>query len=228
MFVFGRHLELGKWCQCDLLLKSNVYFKAFNLSFVGLDEFSVCETKMAKEIKERKKRKRKWNRTIGILLFITVMGSLITLSALRQRASPPPPTPTLKPAREYFLFTDGFAWAKPLDEENSSIQVYQVGFKITAIGGNATNVHIWPRVGMVDLEETKYFDLILNGTSVEIGAGEITPFSYPASVAPQSEKGENGYPLSFRVASNEAGGQGEGGIVTVYVTSFIPYGPPGS
>jgi hypothetical protein len=100
------------------------------------------------------KAKRKWNRTIEILLFTTVMGTLITLSILNR----PPPIPR-KPANEYFSFSDVFALAKPKDPQNNSILINAVVFTITAVEGNATNAIIRPLEGNVQEDKFPFFVL---------------------------------------------------------------------
>ena len=169
---------------------------------------------MATKARTRRKIKRKWNKTIGILSFVVVMSTIIIISALHELSLQPSIPPVIKePADEYFSFSESLALAEPLDPENVSIRVSQVGFKITAVGGNATNVLIYPLQGSVPQEDTVSFDKILQGESIGVG-----PIAYASKVV--TEKEENGYPLLFRVTCDEAEGQ-----VTVY-TDFLP--APGS
>lgn len=176
---------------------------------------------MVKEAKARRKAKikgkRKWNKTIGILLFTAVMGTLITLSALTQRNSLPPPV-IKKPAKDYFSFSDVLAIGEPADPENITLIVRQVGFYITPVGGNATNVLIYPLQGAVLREDSLHLDEMINGTSVSVG-----PIEYPYEVVTEKEEGK-GWPLLFQITCNEAGGEGSEGEVTVYVTRFLHLG----
>ena len=162
---------------------------------------------MVREIKVRKRRKRKWNRTIAILSFVIVMGTIITFSALRQ-INPllPPPVPK-EPASEYFAFSDVFAIAESQDSENRTIFVSEVGFMIKAVGGNATDITIVPLTGFV--RDYPYFDIISRG------ANESVDIIYPYKVG--STKTADGYPLSFRIHSVEATGE-----VTINITEFFP------
>jgi hypothetical protein len=192
-------------------LKSNVYLKAFNLSFSKkLKEYAACEMKSAmKKIKARKKGKRKWKRDTGILLYVTAFIVIITLSVLYQRNSQPPPV-SKKPANEYFSFSKGSALAESLDPQNDSILISQAGFTITAVEGNATNVIINPLQGNVALEDSPHFYKIIQGEAVDVG-----PIMYQNRVP--SEKQDQGWPLSFRISCNEAEGE-----VTVYIEMFVP------
>ena len=162
---------------------------------------------MVKEIKVRKRRKRKWNRTIAILSLVIVMGTIITFSALHQINLQLPPQDSRPPASEYFSFSDVFAVAESHDQENRTIWVTEVGFLIKAVGGNATYIEIIPlHAGFV--RDYPYFDIISQG------ANETVDIVYPFKVG--STKTDKGYPLNFMIHSYESSGE-----VTIYVTEFF-------
>ena len=115
------------------------------------------------------------------------------------------------PANEYFSFSDVVALAEPQDPHNNSILVSQVGFKITAVGGNATNVLVRALQGGVPLEDTICIDEIISGTSVQVG-----PIEYHFDVLAEWEEGKGWGPLLFQIVCNETEGE-----VTVYVTEFF-------
>ena len=193
-------------------LRSNVYLRVLNLNFSDKPkECAVCEMNMvAKKTKTRKRGKGKWKRNLGILLSVIAFIVIITFSVLQQIHPQPPPVPK-KPANEYFSFSGGFASAEAVGSpphENETIRINQVGFNITAVGGNVTNLYIYPREGMVAEEDSIRIDNMTQGESEELG-----PVQYQSSVVVQKEA--NGYPLHFRIASNEAEGE-----VTIYVTIF--------
>lgn len=192
-------------------LGSNVYLRVLNLSFNDkLKECSVCEMNIvAKKAKNRKRGKGKWKRNLGILLSVTAFIVIITFSALQQIHPQPPPVPK-KPANEYFSFSGGFALGEAMGSppyENDTIRINQVGFNITAVGGNVTNLYIYPREGMVAEEDSVRIDSMTQGESEEVG-----PVVYTSSVVVQKA---TGYALHFRIASNEAEGE-----VTIYVTTL--------
>jgi len=162
---------------------------------------------MAKEMKVRKKTKRKWNKTVGILLYVTAMVIIVTLAALYQRI---PQRSPKEPADKYFSFSEAFALATPLDPKNNSIKIEQLSFYITAAGGNATEVLVIPYTGLVPQEESWGRDKILHGETVEVG-----PIMYPSGGV-VIEKQESGYPLLFRIGCHEAEG-----FVYINVTEFI-------
>jgi len=162
---------------------------------------------VVKEIKVRRKRKRGWKKTIAILLFVIVMGTIITLSALRQSPQSPP---VPKPADEYFEFSDATAVAESQDPENKSILISQVGFKITAIEGNATDVIITPEGYIIG--DPPYFDILIQGAPTQVG-----PIQYVYGVLKPKED-EKGYPLRLYIESPQAVG-----YVTIYVTKFYSF-----
>lgn len=166
---------------------------------------------MSKKTKLRRKKKGKWNKPVVILLCVTAMIIVITFSVLNQR-NPQSPQPPKEAANEYFSFSEGLALAEPLNPENTTIQISQAGFKITAVGGNATNVLIYPLQGMVAQEDSIPIDKLTQGESVEVG-----PVTYPFKVVVQKEA--DGYPLRFRITCNEAEGE-----VTIYIELFVPSG----
>lgn len=162
---------------------------------------------LVKEIKARKKTRRKWNKIIGVLLFTTVIGTLITLSALRQ----PPPIPK-KPANEYFSFSDVIALGESNNPQNTSIFIEYVVFNITAVGGNASEVEIRPLEGLVTPDNYPRFDSLTFNVSTPLE----DLLRYPQKVL--SSKQESGWPLRFYISSKEAEGP-----VTVYVSKFLPF-----
>jgi hypothetical protein len=161
---------------------------------------------MAKETKVKKRRKRKWKRTVAILSFVIVMGTIITFSILHPVNLPLPPVPK-RPASEYFSFSDVFAIAEPQDSKNKTILIIEVDFMIKAVEGNATDVTIIPLQGYVDVENAPHFNIISQGAS------ETVDVEYALGVI--STKTAEGYPLEFRIYSVEATGE-----VTIYVTGF--------
>jgi len=165
--------------------------------------------KSVKGIKTRKKRKRNWSRIIGISLFVAVMGTLITLSALYRSPQIPP-----EPADKYFRFSEAFAEVTS-DSTEYMIFVKTVTFNITSVGGNATKVQIRPLGASVSddaLDEQLYFPEIILGESKEIGRLEYT---YPVQTTKEEGKG---WPLNFRVTCPQAMGN-----VTVYITQKFVY-----
>jgi hypothetical protein len=166
---------------------------------------------MSKKTKLRRKKKGKWNKPLVILLCVTAMIIVITFSVLNQR-NPQSPQPPKEAANEYFSFSQGLAVATPNDPENSTILIDQAGFYITAVGGNATNVHVRPLQGNVPLEETPRIDELIQGEAVEVG-----PITYPYKVL--STKEAEGWPILFKITCNEAEGE-----VTVYIERFVQLG----
>lgn len=165
---------------------------------------------MSKKTKLRRKKKGKWNKPVVILLCITAMVIVITFSVLNQRN--PQSQPPKEAANEYFSFSQGLAVATPTDPENSTILIEQAGFYITAVGGNATNVHVRPLQGNVLEEDTPRIDELIQGEAVEVG-----PIMYPYKVA--STKEAEGWPILFEITCNEAEGE-----VTVYIERFVQLG----
>lgn len=164
------------------------------------------KTKVARRKAGRRAKRKLSGRTIGILSFVTIMLVIIILSALYQNK--PQPIEKEK-ADEYFRFSGAIALARATDEPNSTILISELIFNVTAVGGNATEVLIFPRQGSVPLKESPYFDEITQGESVEV------IIEYPYSVL--SKKNTDGYPVKFRVTCNEAEGE-----ITIYVTELIP------
>jgi len=165
---------------------------------------------MAKETKVRKRTKRKWNKTVGILLYVTAMVIIVTLAAFYQKT---PQRPSKEPAIEYFSFSGGFATATSLDPNNNTIKISTVSFYMTAVEGNATNVHIYVLEGLVAEEDMPYFPYPINQTqTVEVG-----PITYPYEVIKEKEEGKGWGPLNFKLSCNEAEGN-----FSIYVTEFLP------
>jgi len=163
---------------------------------------------MGKKIKARRRGKGKWKRNLGILLYVTAFAIIIILSAIYQRSIQPPPVPK-KPANTYFSFSEGFALAEALDPENTSIRISQVGFNITAVGGNATNVHVFPLQGMVSETDSFIIPKLSQGES-----REVAPITYQTPIVVQKEG--NVWPLRFRISCTEAYGN-----VTINVTEYF-------
>lgn len=165
---------------------------------------------MSSKRKVYKKPRKKWNKTWGIAIYAIAMISVITLTALYNRA-PQLPKPPKRPVGEYLNFSGGFAIAEPQDPENYTILIKSVSFNITAVGGNATNVLIIPNQGGVAPED------IENNPIPKINQGETVsfgPIDYVSKVP--SEKENQGWPLYFTVRCDEAEGD-----VTIYVERFV-------
>lgn len=158
--------------------------------------------------KVKKKSKGKLKRNLGVLLYITAFIVVITISVLYQTKTQSPTIPK-KPADQYFSFSEGFAVAKPL---GTSLNITVVGFNITAIGGNATNIHI---LG----EEIAEEDSFIIPELIQGSSQEVAPITYAMPIVVPKE--ENGWPLRFRISCNEAYG-----FVTIYVTDYV--GAPAS
>jgi len=202
-------------------LKNNVYLKVFNLSFSKkLKEYAACEMKSTMEkIKARKKRKRKWKRDIGILLYTTAFIAIIILSAVYQRNSQSPPSVPKKHANEYFVFSDAIALADPLDANNFSINVKQVGFNMTAIGGNVTGLSVTPYQAKVPEEESWPLEGVPT-SYIQNQTIEVSPIIYPEMGNGLNlvihKSGDKWGPLVFVVKCYEAYG-----VVSINVSRFI-------
>jgi hypothetical protein len=163
---------------------------------------------MAKRVKVTRKKKRNLGRIIGTLSFVTTMIVIITLSALYQR-KPEPIQKELEPADKYFIFSKAQAYADAKDETNSSIWISEVYFNITAVGGNANNVFIYPVRGLIRSEETPYFREIVQNQTKKVF------ITYSEKLL--TVKKDEGYPLYFKIVCDEA----EGNVI-LYVTEFFP------
>jgi len=161
---------------------------------------------MSKKTKRAgRKKKRKLGKTVGILSFIVIIVVIILLALYQNN-----PQPTKKEtADEYFEFSEAFAIAEKAT--NDSIWISQAWFNITAVGGNATEVYIFPFEGNVELENAPQYPEIIQGEP------ELVNVIYRMEVL--SRKEDNGYPVRFRVTCHEAEG-----IVTIYVPEH--YLPP--
>jgi len=159
--------------------------------------------------KTRKKTHRNWTKIVGISLFVIVIGTLITFSALPRILQPHPPP---KPASEYFSFTDVIAIATPQDPQNRTIFVDKVVFNITAVGGDATDVLIRPLQGLVKEEDYPYFGKLTQGTPTTLA----DLIDYPNNVFCTYNQTANGWPLLFHIYSDEAEGD-----VVIYATQFF-------
>jgi len=165
---------------------------------------------MAKETKVRKRTKRKWNRTVGILLYVTAMVVIVTLAAFYQRTPQPPPK---KPVDDYFSFSDGFATVTYQSPDNNTIKINTLSFDMNATGGNATEVHIYVWGGSVPEEEMPYFPgPIIQGQTVSVG-----PIMYSYDMVIYKEDGKGWGPLNFTLSCDEAEGN-----FSIYVTEFLP------
>jgi len=150
----------------------------------------------------KKKRIRgKSKRTIWIALSIIVIATILISLVIYSSRLPPSPK---KAASEYFSFSDFGALARSsAGGSNSTILIEYLGFSITPTGGDAHHaVLFFP--GGVDPEDY-YYDRIPNGTSIFV---EVNFKNYIPSA-----KQANGYPIKFRIYSDEAEG---------YVTLVIP------
>jgi len=155
-------------------------------------------------VRARRKKKRNLGKIMGILSLATVMIVLIVLSVLYETSRPRVPR---KPASEYFRFSKALAMATPTDETNRSIMISAVNFNITAVGGNATNVYAFPSQGYVRIDDTPYFEEILQGQYARV----IVEYRYKVL----STRKDEGYPVLFRISCKEAEGS-----VTIYVKEF--------
>lgn len=158
----------------------------------------------------KKKVQRRSRRNLGIALYVITMISVIAVVAFYQRGMQTSKPPK-KPVTEYFVFSDGFATAIPIDPQNNTILVNTITFNITAIGGNATNVFIYVKQGSVPMEEMPFFNGILQGQTVSVG-----PIFYTYNVTAYKENGKWG-PLNFKLECNEAEGD-----FSIYVTEWLP------
>ena len=103
---------------------------------------------MAKKVDVRRKKKKNWGKTIGILSIVTIMIAIVTLSALYQRK------PHKNKENQLMNISD-FQRRKLRQtvEANVSIVVSEVYFNITLVGGDATDVVIAPVQGAVAQED---------------------------------------------------------------------------
>jgi len=161
---------------------------------------------MTKKVKERRKKKGKLGKTIGILSIVTIMIAIVTLSAIYQRK--PPPIPKEK-AIEYFGFSEAQALAHSTDATNRSIMIKEVHFNITVVGGKATDVTIAPVQGYVDRADYPYFEEMKQNQTEEI------IIEYPYKLF--SRRNDQGYPVYFDIYCKEAEGR-----VTLNITKFYP------
>jgi hypothetical protein len=168
---------------------------------------------MGKKVKVRMRKKRNLGRNIAILSFVTVIIVMVIVSIYQQSQQSIQKKPA---ADEYFSFPDAYAIATPMDETNSSIKISQIGFNITAVGGNATEVYIRPLQGMIEILEDYIIDNITQGESVPIG-----PVTYDDPI--ESTKTSDGWPVFFEIVCQEARGK-----VTIYVVDFVVVSSSGS
>ena len=173
---------------------------------------------MAKKTKARKSAKRIWNKKVGILLCATAMVTIVTLSALYQRIPQSSQSPKA-PADKYFSFSDVFALADPVyPPSNTTLQIKQLGFRITPIIGNATDLEVVPYTGMVKQSDAWISSdkLILRNETVE-----VAPIMYPSPYLQVIKEGDEGWgPIEFVISCKEAYGP-----VYLYVTGFVPSSP---
>jgi len=163
---------------------------------------------MAKKANVIRRKKRKLGRIIGILSLVTTMIVIITLSALSQ-----PKSGTIKKeqADKYFMFSEAQAYANATDETNSRIDISEVYFNITAVGGNATHVLLQPARGKLRQELWPYYEKLIQNQTQKI-------FITYEELLPTLKKDE-GYPVYFKIVCDEA----EGNVI-LYVTEFFPIG----
>lgn len=110
-------------------------------------------------------------------------------------------------AEQYFQFSKGTALAR--ETGNDSILVQEVSFNVTPFGGNATHVVIRPTQGNIAVEDTPYFLEMLEGNTKEVYV------QFPAETPVPARKEKEGFPLYFRVFSDQAEGP-----ITVYVSEY--------
>jgi len=171
---------------------------------------------VAKKTKARKIKKRIWNKKVGILLYAMAMVAIVTLSALYQRIQQSPQSPPKASAEEYFSFSGAYALADPVyPPSNTTLEIKQLGFKITPIMGNATDLEVIPYTGMVKQSDAWISSdkLILRNETVE-----VAPIMYPSPYLQVIKEGDEGWgPIEFVISCKEAYG-----AVWLYVTGFVP------
>jgi len=163
---------------------------------------------MSKKLK-RRKRKRKWNKTIGVLLCVVAMAAIIILSALYQKNA----QPSRVPASEYFEAQVNVVLAEPKDEYNNTILIRILSFNLTPIGGDAHSVTVRPP-GYIPEKEWKHYPELSQGELELIEIEYHDPHFYPL------EKRDNVYSFPITITCKEASGE-----VILNFTDFYPYPP---
>uniref|UniRef100_A0A7C4TJA0 Uncharacterized protein n=1 Tax=candidate division WWE3 bacterium TaxID=2053526 RepID=A0A7C4TJA0_UNCKA len=98
------------------------------------------------EKKERKRNKRIKNSTLAVTVFFTLIVAILAISFITEHKNENPPKPS---SREYFKVENASAWAEAFDSSQNVLKVKAIGFYITPIKGNATDVFIDPG-GQID------------------------------------------------------------------------------
>jgi hypothetical protein len=153
---------------------------------------------MAKKTKlTGRKKKTKFGRSMGILLFVVAMIAIVTLSVFLQ-------TTKKERADIYFEFSEVSAIAT---EDGNNIFVGYIWFNFTPVKGNARDLILRPP-GMVTEGDAPYFDEVLKGEweKVEVTLVETLHFT---------KDNDNSYPVRFTVSCVEAEGE-----VYVYITNL--------
>jgi len=171
---------------------------------------------VAKKTKTRKIKKRIWNKKVGILSYAMAMVAIVALAAYMRILQPQQLPPPKASAEDYFSFSGVFALADPVyPPSNTTLQIKQLGFNITAIMGNATDLEVVPYTGMVKQNDAWVSSdkLIHQNETVE-----VAPIMYPTPYPEATKEGDEGWgPMEFVISCKEAYG-----AVYLYVTGFVP------
>ncbi len=157
----------------------------------------------------RRRRQKKTRKNTVILLAILLVFVLIIIVAVSQ--SPPK---SKEPADKYFEIFEATVnygeFQDPPEDEGGSYQnssaliIYDISFKIRAIGGDAHNVVVgsWAKVPEV------YFEEILKDQSAYYSEFSQAPFGYLS----RKDKEVGKFPFEVRIRSSEAEG-----TITIYL-----------
>jgi hypothetical protein len=149
---------------------------------------------MKAKTKGVRKGKSTRKRNIAIAATITIMATIIIISALNQQTKKGTNPPKQDPNR-YFQFLDVSAVGSKVSE--TIVRIQYLYFILKPVGGDAHHVVVIPREGVAQPEEY-YRDEIKNGTEEHF---EIQ-FQYQIQI----HKQDDGYPITLKIVSDEAEG----------------------
>lgn len=169
---------------------------------------NLLYTIFCSETMKKRKRKGKTNRQALVLVFIVAISVIIVVAALYQT----PESKPRPPAEEYFEISD-VAYDGFLSYNDTELDLYLLGFNLTAVGGRAHNV-IVTNLGTETVEDPTWEPF---KELEDMSQGEAKPVLLSNERGVKISLTEKGFPVRVRITSEETSKVPQEQFITIYL-----------
>ncbi len=189
---------------------------AFNLELpvLKIKIYNLFDITCCSETMKRRKRKGKTNRQALVLVFIAAISLIILVAALYQvlESKPNPSSEPKPPSAEYFEISD-VAYDGFLSQNDTELDLYMLGFNLTAFGGRANNV-IVHNLGTYTPDDPTWEPFKELG---DMSQGDPKPVLLNNERGVKISLTDEGFPYRVRITSEETSKIPQEQFITIYL-----------